>query len=126
MFLKYFKSAVPSTTLRIYEIASYKINASRICVLNRNIIIIIIIIIIIESSLLRCYTVLLVNIYCCFEGSTIFFNVGIDLPIDIQKDLNLQKHPCKNSTPSNNNNNNNNNNCDDDDNDNNNNNNNGK
>jgi len=29
---------------------------------------------------------------------------------DIQKDLNLHKHPCKNPTPSNNNNN-----CDDDD-----------
>jgi hypothetical protein len=42
MLMKYFKSAVPNITLRIYEIVSYKINASRIFVLNRNIIIIII------------------------------------------------------------------------------------
>jgi len=69
MLMKYFKSAVPNITVRIYEIVSYKINAGRIFVLNRNIIIIIII----RSSLLRCYTVLLVYIYWRFEGSTIFF-----------------------------------------------------
>jgi len=44
MLMKYFKSAVPNMTVRINEIVSYKINASTICVLNRNTIIIIIII----------------------------------------------------------------------------------